>query len=61
MSELDVYKLEHMCISDLMLSACIDLSADWKTSLLGYINGINTLASMMVDEMQKEADNGDSD
>lgn len=58
MTELDIYKLEHLCIADLMLSDCVDLSAEWKDSLLGYINGVNTMAAMMVDKL-KEAHNGE--
>ena len=54
MTELDIYKLEHLCIADLMLSDCVDLSAEWKTTLLGYINGVNTMAAMMVDSLAKE-------
>ena len=57
MKELDIYKLEHLCISDLMLSDCVDLSAEWKESLLGYISGVNTMAAMMVDKL--EAHNGE--
>lgn len=54
MTELDIYKLEHLCIADLMLSDCVDLSAEWKTTLLSYINGVNTMAAMMVDKLKEE-------
>lgn len=54
MTELDIYKMEHLCIADLVLSDCVELSAEWKDSLLGYINGVNTMASMMVDSMKQE-------
>lgn len=54
MTELDIYKLEHLCIADLILSDCVDLSDDLKTTLLGYINGVNTMAAMMVESLAKE-------
>lgn len=54
MTELDVYKLEHLCIADLMLSDCVELSNEWKTDLLGYINGVNTMEAMIVDSLAKE-------
>jgi len=55
MTELDIYKMEHLCIADLVLSDCVDLSVEWKESLLGYINGVNIMAAMMVDKLKEEA------
>jgi len=54
MTELDIYKMEHLCIADLALSDCVDLSAELKTDLLGYINGVNTMAAMVVDKLKEE-------
>lgn len=54
MTDNDIYKIEHDCISDLILSDCHELSAEYKTALIGYINGINTMAAAVVDKMRKE-------
>ena len=52
-TEQDIYKLEHDCISDLCLSDCNELSAEWKTSIIGYIDGINTMAGIIADKMKE--------
>lgn len=57
MTDYDIYKIEHDCISDLILSDCLDLSAEYKTALIGYINGVNTMAAAVVDRMKKENGN----
>jgi hypothetical protein len=56
MTDLDIYKMEHDCIVDLCLSDCNELSAEWKTAIIGYIDGLNTMAGIIADKM-KEANN----
>ena len=57
MTDLDIYKIEHDCIADLMLCDCHDLSAEYQTALLGYIDGVNTMAAVVIDRMKTENGN----
>ena len=54
MTDNDIYKIEHDCIAYLILSDCHELSAEYKTALLGYIDGVNTMAAAVVDKMRKD-------
>ena len=56
MTEQDIYKIEHDCISGLCLSDFNELSVEFKTAIIGYIDGLNTMAGRIVDKM-KEANN----
>ena len=56
MTNWDIYKFEHDCIADLCLSDCNELSNEWKTAIIGYINGLNTMAGIIADKMKEDAE-----
>ena len=58
MTEFDIYKAEHLAIADLVLCETPEEQAkQW----LHYIDGLNTMAALMVDLLSKEAEHGGAD
>lgn len=51
MTELDIYKSEHLAIADLFLC---DTPDGQEKQQLHYIDGLNTIAAMIIDAMRQE-------
>ena len=54
MTDEEILRREHEAIKELCLSDSADLDQSWKDYIIGYIDGINTFAELLLTRKEED-------